>query len=83
MSRCSHRGKTAWLEGAAEVVRTDTHQEEVDLPNDCVLQVVPALVVLKLNMQAVLNSHLHLQGMHLSHVQHQPLDKHHACSSGL
>ena len=47
-------------------IATITHQEKVDLPDDCVLQVVPALVVLKLNVQAVLNTHLHLQGTHIS-----------------
>lgn len=37
------------------------HQKEVDLANNCVLQVIPALVILKLNVQAVLNADLHLQ----------------------
>jgi len=47
-------------------VRTIAHQEKVDLPDNCVLQVVSALVVLKLNVQAVLNTHLHLQGTYIS-----------------
>ena len=38
-----------------------SHQEEVDLADHRVLQVVLALVVLKLNVQAVLNPNLHLQ----------------------
>ena len=41
----------------------DTYQEEVDLPDDCVLQVIPALVILKLDVKTVLYAHFHLHGM--------------------
>ena len=41
----------------------DTYQEEVDLPDDCVLQVIPALVILKLDVKTVLYAHFHLRGM--------------------
>ncbi len=39
-----------------------THQQEVDAPQHRVLQVVRAPVVLKLDVQAVLDAHLHLWG---------------------
>lgn len=42
------------------VLDFNPHQEEVDLPNDDVLEVVLGLIVLKLDVQAVLNAHLHL-----------------------
>ena len=38
------------------------HQQEVDAAQHRVLQVVRAAVVLKLDVQAVLNAHLHLRG---------------------
>lgn len=36
------------------------HQQEVDFADDGVLQVIAVLVILKLDVQAVLNPHLHL-----------------------
>lgn len=41
-----------------------SHQEEVDLPDHRVLQMVLALVILKFNVQAVLNPNLHLKLPH-------------------
>jgi hypothetical protein len=39
----------------------EPHQQEVDLADDGIFEVVLALVVLKLDVQAVLDAHLHLQ----------------------
>ena len=38
----------------------EAHQQEVNLPDHSILQVIPALVILKLDVQAVLDANVHL-----------------------
>lgn len=46
--------------GQLHMLDLDTHEQEIDFAHDHVLEVVPRLVVLKLDMQTVLDADLHL-----------------------
>ena len=49
------------LQAHLHVLELDAHEQEVDLANHGVPQVVAPLVVLELDVQAVLDAHLHLR----------------------